>query len=287
MDATIADLAGPGTRERTEEAHIAQLNRRPLTITVTEDEVRIAVRFHVRFENRTHANRYGELADSVRAGIRLIWNQRMSYNMLEGRRFEVVAEFGQVAPGAARSLDHWLITVRPNDNDVATYERCALPPTDQGVPTFVTYPTCDGGVMSIPPSHIGRAGVLGHETMHLFGLVDRYMSIISRPRGRRPVVENDPMRETGGRPDPLGTQDARILPEDLGYLLDRLGIDGLESERGLSTLRRLERGGLTVGAVIGEIHRLREIIAAGRDTRSLIRIRTDFRDRMERLAEDL
>jgi hypothetical protein len=133
--------------------------------------------------------------------------------------------------------------------------------------------------MIVPPRHIDRPSVLGHETLHLFGLVDRYMSITSRPPGRSPIVENEPTRETGGRPDPLGTESGTILREDLGFLFAHLGVYDQEQSRLRASIATLER----------EIYRLREIVRLGRDPYSLIDsvIRRDFTDRMIRSAEDL
>ena len=56
---------------------------------------------------------------------------------------------------------------------------------------------------------------------------------------------------------------------------------------GLDILRRLEREGLTIGAVRGEMVRLREIIELGYDPRSLIRPRRDFNDKILRELENL
>jgi hypothetical protein len=274
-------------RAATEEQNLGSLNRRPLDIQVTDDAVRIRIRFHVRFEDPRMASRLNDLRVGLQTGIDLVWNQPLAGQVFSGRRLVIEPITILVSPTAERDLRYWLITVRPTDQSPATYPGCTFDPLPPGTPTSATMPNCAGGVMSVPPTHIARGGVLGHELLHLFGLVDRYVMLTSiRPRGGT-VTETDPTRETRGRLDPLGAQDAPILAEDLAFLFDRLGIYELEAGRGLDILRRLEREGLTIGAVRGEMVRLREIIELGYDPRSLIRPRRDFNDKIIRELENL
>lgn len=291
MDEQSADpmaAVDPQARARMEAANIAGLNRLPLNIEVTEDAIRFRVNFHVRFEDPAMASRFGELQTSVQTGIRLVWNQLLRGDAFGRRRFTIEPAFTQVSATASRNRNFWLITVRPVDTGPVNYGGCSLPQPDVDIPTSVTDATCDGGVMSIPPLHIARPGVLGHEMLHLFGLLDRYISISSvPPGGGRPQVQNAPTRPTSGRRDPLGTEEGTILAEDLTFLFDRLGVYEMEENRGLEALNRLERQGMTIGAVIGQINRLEEIIRLGRNPRRLFRPRTDFTDRMIRDAENL
>jgi hypothetical protein len=291
MDLEGTDLGPPGARAREEVRNLAGLNRRPLDIQITDQEVRIGIRFHVRFEDPAMANRLSALQGGVQAGLDLVWNQTLSGEVFGGRRLVIAPTFTVVSPTAPRDLNYWLITVRPSDSatngQVIPFQGCAAQTVPLGAPTSVTDSTCAGGVMSLPPSHITRGGVIGHELLHLFGLVDRYALIESvSPTGRR-TVRNDPTRATQGRRDPLGAEDARILPEDVGFLFDRLGIYQMEENRGLAVLRQLEAQGLTIGAVTAEIHRLQETIRLGHDPRSLLPRRGDFTDRMVEGAEHL
>jgi hypothetical protein len=138
--------------------------------------------------------------------------------------------------------------------------------------------------MSIPPSHITKPVTLGHETLHLFGLVDRYVSIASpRPGGTMANV-NAPLRKTGGRPDPLATQRGTILREDLTFLFDRLGVYQMEENRALDTLRQLEAQGMDQAMATVELHRQEEIIRLGHDPRSMVPERRSF---MKELIESV
>jgi hypothetical protein len=274
-----------------EPGRIAALNRRPLAIEVTETDVRFRVRFHVRFEglgDEEARRRFGALQSSFLAGLDLVWNQRLTGLELGGRRFEIVPEMTLVSARSPRDQGHWLITVRPADDAPMAYEGQSMGTSPGGLPTSVTDPTLDGGVMSIPPSHATKPGVLGHEVLHLFGLLDRYLAVTSAPRAGAQVHETVSLRETGGRRDPLAAEDARILPEDLTFLFERLGVYELEAGRGLDTLRALQEGErLDRGLVVAELHRQEEIIRLGQDPRSLIPERRDFRDKVLRSVEDL
>ncbi len=199
---------------------------------------------------------------------------------LEGRGFTLEPEIVSVAANAPRDRRYWLITVRPKNDSPVNYPGCKLdqpPPAD---PTSVTDPTCDGGVMSIPPGHVTKPDVLGHELLHLFGLVDRYLMATRIKRGKKPETILIPTRETGGRLDPLGGEAGTILAEDLTFLFERYGVYRMEESRGLDTLRSLERTGLTIEVVRAEIEHQKQIIRLGHDPQSLIRLREDFRDKI-------
>jgi hypothetical protein len=290
MDVESADIGEamrPGQRARIETQNLANLNQRPLNIEITEDEVRFQVNFHIRFEDAAMENRFDELRASLQRGINLVWNQRLGGAVFGGRRFSITPRITQVTATAARDQNYWLITVRPNDNSPVTFPGCTLDQPPAGVTAAVTDSNCAGGVMNLPPAAITDSSVIGHELLHLFGLVDRYMMLTQRlPRGGSRTVST-PTRETGGRRDPLGGESGRILTEDLAFLFDRLGVYTMEESRGLEVLRQLEQQGLSLAAVSAEIHRLEEIIRLGRDPRSLIRVRRDFYDRMIRDVENL
>lgn len=285
--ADVPEIAVPGSREASERSLIARLNRRPLRISVTEDAVTFRVRFHLRFEDPTMAGRATQLAAALQQGLDTVWNQPLDGDIFGGRRLQVIAETTTVAADAARDRNFWLITVRPSDDAPISYPGCDLPRSDTGVPTSATDATCDGGVMSIPPRHVTMGGVLGHELLHLLGLIDRYTNIVTVQPGGRRINENAPTRETPGRLDPLGAEEGPVLREDLAFLFEHLGVYELEANRALDVLTRLEREGLGIGRVRGEMIRLQEIIDLGYDPRSLIRPRRDFTDRLIRSAEDI
>jgi hypothetical protein len=285
------EAVSPGARTREETRNLGRLNRLPLDIQISEHEVRIGINFHVRFEDPRLASRLGDLRNGLQAGVDLIWNQPLGGEVFGGRRLVLVPNLTLVSQMAARDPNFWLITVRPTDevrgSDLVIYPGCVAQHVPERTPTSVTDSTCAGGVMSIPPAHLTRGSVLGHELLHLFGLVDRYALIESiAPTGER-SIRLDPTRATGGRRDPLGAESARILPEDLSFLFDRLGVYEMEESRGLAALRQLEGQGLSIGSVTAEIHRLQEIIRLGHDPRSLLPVRRDFNDRISSDAQDL
>jgi hypothetical protein len=283
----LVEALNEGSREDEERRLLAQLNRLPLTIEVNETAVTFRVRFHVRFEDASMAGRYGTLVTTLQQGIDTIWNQPLSGEVFGGRSLQVIPETHPVASDADRDRRFWLISVRPSDDAPISYPGCELPQNDSGVPTSATDATCAGGLMSIPPSHISNSGVLGHELLHLMGLVDRYYNMVSvRPSGER-INDNVPTRDTPDRVDPLGAEDGPVLREDLAFLFEHLGVYELEANRGLDVLNELEARGLSIGRVRVEMHRLEEIIRLGYDPRSLIQPRLNFNDALIRSAEDL
>jgi len=289
MDKAMA-VVNPGGGEAyagAERAHLAALNRRPLRIDVTPDVVRFHVKFQVRFEGLSDAEASGKfptLKTTLEAGIRTVWDQSLRGHVFAGRDFELVPQVELVSATAPRNLDFWLVTVRQTDTGPLEFEGQSLGSAPAGLPTSVTDPTVGGGVMSIPPSHTTKPVTLGHETLHLFGLVDRYVSIASLRPGGKMVNVNAPLRKTGGRPDPLATQRGTILREDLTFLFDRLGVYQMEENRGLDTLRQLEAQGMDQAMATVELHRQEEIIRLGYDPRTMIPERRSF---MKELIESV
>lgn len=288
LDSQMAVLSPPGTYEAIERGHLAALNRRPLRVEVTADTVRFHVKLQVRFEGRLSdreaSGQFAILRNSLTAGIRTVWNQRLSGEAFGGRTFELIPTIELVPARAVRNRDYWLVTVRPTDTGPIEYEGTSLGEAISGLPTSATDPTVDGGVMSIPPRHVNQPDTLGHETLHLFGLVDRYRSVTHVPPGGQPVNRTDPLRPTGGRPDPLATEHGPILREDMAYLFERLGVYEMEQTRGLDTLRQLEAQGMDQAMVTVELHRQEEIIRLGYDPRSMIPERRSF---MKELIESV
>ena len=236
-------------------------------------------RFHVRFEDPAMAGRFGELRKGLAAGVDLVWKQQLD-GVFAGRTFTVVPELTLIGATTARNHDFWLITVRKASTGLAvTYPGCALPNPDPQFATSVTDPMCDGGVMSIPPAHLTNAGVLGHELLHLFGLLDRYVMFTDIPKTGAPTFTLQQLRNTPGRRDPLGGQDATILREDLGYLFDKLGVYRRESGGRDAAIQLMDR----------EVRRFKRIVELGYDPDSLVRdlAPKDFVDKTMKTAEDL
>jgi hypothetical protein len=257
-----------------ERQNLAALNRKPTTLEVTTTSVRIRVRFQVRFEGLTDKEakeKFPVLQQNLQQGVSDIWNQKLKGAVLPGRTFEVVPELKLVSQTAARDENFWLITVRPTDKGPMVYGTTKLGDAPGGVPTSVTSAKLDGGVMSIPPSTINEPGILGHETLHLFGLADRYLIL---PIAGKP--ENFGLRETGGRNDPLGADEegkvkGKILEEDLGFVLDQFGVYPR----------------IPYSDVVVELRKVDEIIKTGRDPDSLIRKRKNFEQETIKQVEDL
>jgi Domain of unknown function (DUF4157) len=277
LDAGSAEPASSVKQKQEREgSNWSGLNLAPVTIAMNADAIVVSVRFHVRFEDPAMKGRFAELQSTLNAGVDLVWKKKLE-GVFAGRTFTVVPELTLVDAAAPRDRKFWLITVRTVSTGVAvTYPGCTLDQPDPHVPTSVTDSTCDGGVMSIPPAHITNAGVLGHELLHLFGLIDRYMLLSQQGTTQFMLV---PTRETHGRPDPLGGEDGTILREDLGYLLDKLGVYKRESQRQAPAL----------GIVETEVRRLRRIVELGYDPDSLVRTipPKDFNDKVIKSAEDL
>jgi hypothetical protein len=265
-----------------EKANIAKLNRKPVTLEVTETDIRLKVRLNVRFEganDKQAKKRFPVLRRNLEQGIGETWNQKLKGTLLPGRTLEVIPEISLVAQDAPRNYDFWLITVRPTDKGPMVYGADKLGEVER--PTSATSAQLDGGVMSIPPSHVHLPSILGHETLHLFGLADRYVDI--------PGEGMFNLREREGKPDPLGVDEKKaeaadteekimyplpegtILEEDLGFVLDQFGIYPTAP----------------YSDVLAELRVVEETIRTGRDPDSMINKRTDFIDKVTKSAEDL
>ena len=277
LDEDTDDAAAP-YKQRNEALNIQKLNRKALDIAVTNDAIVFRVKFQVFFNDAKMIGKFDALTKSLQKGIDLVWNQTIPSGVFAGRKFTIIPETTLIKSLADRTDNAWLIEVRSKDTGPVKHGSCALDQPGPGDPTSVTDPLCDEGVMSIPPSHVTNPGVLGHEIMHLFGLIDRYVSFTDVPKkGGKPVTTLQPTRKTGGRKDPLGGQDATILSEDLGYIFSGLGVYEKEKDRNGPRLAILER----------EVRRLREIVDTGCAPESLIKIREDFRDKVIKSVEDL
>ena len=276
LDKTSEDASIP-FKQQTEALNLQKLNRKPVNIMVTSDAIVFQVKFQVLFNDPKMSSRFGDLKKTIQAGIDLVWNQKIQSGAFAGRKFTIVPEVTLIDALAKRTDDAWLIEVRQKDAGPVQHGGCTLEQPGPGAPTSVTEPLCDDGLMSIPPAHITNPGVLGHEIMHLFGLVDRYVAFTDIPKKGKPITTLQPTRETRGRKDPLGGQDATILSEDLGYIFSGFGVYEQEKDRRSPGLAIIER----------EVRRLREIVETGCAPDSLIRIREDFRDKIIKSVDEL
>ena len=259
------------------------MNRTPMTVEVTERAVRIRARFQARFEGRTDKEAralFPTLEKNFRKGVADTWNQTLKGDVFGGRTFEMIPEITLVPATAKRDANSWLITVRPTDKAPMKHAGVSLGTAPGGIPTSATDPSVDGGVMSIPPSHIKLADTLGHETLHVFGLVDRYVWMAELPATDKPG--DLPMRDTKGRKDPLGSQGGTILAEDLGFVFDEFGVYDKEASRFPSLV-----AGMSHSQILAEIMRVDEIIKLGRDPNSMVRERGNFNREMVKQTEDL
>lgn len=262
-------------RKKIEENFIANINRKPIEVSVTDDAVIMHVKFQVFFSDPSMQKQFDQLKKTIQTGINLVWNQPLGQGVLANRKFIMLPDVVLIDSLAKRSDDFWLIEVRASDKSKVVHTGCSLPQPDPGTPTSVTDPLCDNGLISIPPSHISNTFVIGHEIIHLFGLVDRYVMFTEMEKGKQKVTFL-PLRETRGRKDSLGGADGPILPEDLGYIFNRYGVYDKERQRSDPQVAYLEP----------EVARLREIIRLGCDPNSLIPTRKDFTDKMIKDAED-
>ncbi len=276
IDDNAADLNMPGKRA-TEENNLANLNKLPINISQNDSDIVVTIKFQAFFEDASMKDKFDTLKTNVQAGINLVWNHTLTDEVFGGKKFSIIPSFTLIDNRVARKHDFWLINIRKVNKGKAIYPGCSLPQPDPDIPTSITDPLCDGGIISIPPLHITLPGVLGHELLHLFGLVDRYFTVTSIKPGKGKVFEDEPVRETGGRKDPLGAQDGTILMEDLGYLFDKLGIYKNENTRNEAIIAYAKP----------EVRRLKRIVELGYDPDSLLPVRKDFTDKIIKSAEDL
>jgi hypothetical protein len=280
-------------RPAMEAQRLARMNRRPLRVEIADDAIIFRVRFQVQFESPAHANRLGAVRGAVQRAAETVWTSPQGEAIL-GKRFEMKTEV--VPADGARNHDFWLIVVRADDQGSVQRAGCALD-DPRPVVAAVTDPDCDGGVMNIPPRSTGDASLIGHELLHLFGLVDRYLLTQTQPAPQRAtprlpgapapapapaVVGTIRMREPGDhRRDPLGAEQGPILREDLAFIFDRLGVyDADEAD----FARRI---GMDLGQAQRWERYFLEVIRLGRDPHRLFRVRDNFNDRMLRNAENL
>ena len=265
-------------KREAEERNLKNLNRKPITLTVTDSDIVFKVNFQVFFQDPASKKNFTTLKSTIKSGIDLVWNQKLKGGVFDNRKFTIVPEVLLIDALSNRLPEFWLIEIRKTDIEKVSHPGCKMPQPGSGAPTSVTEALCDNGVMSIPPSHITIPGIIGHEMLHLFGLIDRYVEFVEiDKKTKKRQVTLDPLRKTNGRKDPLGGQDGTILSEDLGYIFSEFGVYAEEQNK----------NNLKLSIVEMEVRRLKEIVAYGCDPNSLIKIRKDFNDKIIKSAEDL
>ena len=294
MDKDGSDPLGE-LKEPLEVKQIEKLNKLPLNIKVSATKISFHIKLHVNFEGKStedSAEDFKRLTKTFNEGLELVWNHQIRQLMpLEGRDFEVIPKFVHIVDSTKRDHNYWLISVRPGDKSPLKYNDVVIGGDEEGVeglPTSATDPMIDGGVMSIPPSHIDKPDILGHELMHLFGLVDRYMVItdISADKKTKTTRLEPTRAHLHKRLDPLGSQDSTLLKEDLNFIFDEYGVYDKETQR---EKKEILKGcyGMSEGQIRVEIEKLKKIIRTGKAPDSLIPIRTDFRDKIIDSANDI
>lgn len=237
------------------EGDIRRINPLPVSVETTSDLVRMTVRFQVMFDGRTDKEAqalFPTLKASLQTGFTAAWNQTLTMGPFAGREFELVPDVTLVPDGSKRNPSYYLIQVRPKDLDTPMYQGKPIPGADIAtkVPTSITDPERDSGVMSIPPSHIQKPDVLAHETAHLFGLVDRY---VLKTEGKR--TKTVPMRtyQKGEKrvdllagkerwlDEPASHSGEVIFQEDLDVVFENMGVYDVEAQRGSEPYARTDR----------------------------------------------
>jgi hypothetical protein len=191
-----------------EEAAIGSVNCRALSIHVLPDQIEFVVRLQVRFAGLTPeqaGQQFPTVRQNLMAGIAQIWSQRLSRlpSLVRGREFEVTPQVELIPADAPRNPDYWLVDVDP------------------AVTRAVTDPF-DGTTRVAPGTD---SATLGHESLHLFGLIDRYADNKRTHRSVGFRGTASPTTSSGiTRGDPLDIGHGPILPEDLEYLFVQLDV---------------------------------------------------------------
>jgi len=181
-------------------------------------EIDFTVHFQARFLGRKKADvqaDFVKLQNNLQKGVQQIWGQTLGSmpSLVRNYDFTFTATVGLVDEADARDDNFWLIDVNPATKRAETHAEV------------------NGGFMSIAPGDVDNADTLGHESLHLFGLTDRY-------RDNLKTKHSESVRGTGDlnapgvagkgtgvtRNDPLDTGKGPILAEDLDFVFARSGV---------------------------------------------------------------
>lgn len=203
---------------------LPQVNRKPLSIHIMppmeefHGELDFTVHFQARFLGRKKAEAQADfvkLQSNLQQGVQQIWGQTLG-NMpalVRNYDFTFTATVVLVDEADARDDNFWLIDVNPATKRAETHAEI------------------NGGFMSIAPADINNADTLGHESLHLFGLTDRYRDNLRTKHSESVRGTGDlngpgvPGKGTGvTRNDPLDTGKGPILAEDLDFVFAHSGV---------------------------------------------------------------
>lgn len=201
-----------------EGAGIDMVNRKPLSIHAMPPqeefpgELEITAHFQVRFIGRTEADAkadFQKLRKNLETGMQQIWGQSLGSmpSLVRNYNFTVTPTVAFVAESAPRDPNFWLIQVDPT------------------VKRAFTQALVNDGMMSIGPNALDNPDTLGHESLHLFGLIDRYRDNPATGHSESIRGTNTGGAGTGAkRNDPLDTGKGPILHEDLEFVFAHSGV---------------------------------------------------------------
>lgn len=215
----VLDLStGGNTRQRIAETMLMLLaNRKPLWTHVMPPqeefpgEIEIEAHFQAAFLGRKAADArpdFNKLQKSLETGVQKVWGQTLGAmpSLVKNYTFTVTPTAAQVEETAPRNDNFWLISVDPANKRAETHAEV------------------NGGVMTIAPTDVDKPDTLGHESLHLIGLTDRYRDNLLTKHSESVRGTNTAGAGTGAtRNDPLDTGKGPILHEDLDYLFVNLG----------------------------------------------------------------
>lgn len=215
LDLNMVNLIQAGA----EGALVERVNWKALNISVMppiEDipgELNFNVRFQARFLGRKKAEvqaDFVKLRSNLEKGVQQVWAQTLGRlpSLVRKYNFSFSATVSLVDEAEARDNNFWLIEVDPKTTRAETH------------------PEMNGGFMSVAPADVGKPDTLGHESLHLFGLADRYRDNLQT--GHSESVRGSGKPGSAGiagqgtgvtRNDPLDTGNGPILAEDLEFVL--------------------------------------------------------------------
>jgi hypothetical protein len=214
LDLNMVNLIQAGA----EGALVEKVNWKALNIGVMppiEDipgEITFSAHFQARFLGRKKADVQGEFAklkSNLEKGVQQVWGQTLQ-NMpstVRNYNFSFTVTVSLVDEADPRDDNFWLIDVNPQTKRAETH------------------PEMNGGFMSIAPTDVDKPDTLGHESLHLFGLADRYRDNLQT--GHSESVRGSGKPGSAGiagqgtgvtRNDPLDTGKGPILTEDLEFV---------------------------------------------------------------------
>lgn len=175
-------------------------------------DITFAVSFQARFLGRKKADvqaDFAKLRSSLERGVQQVWGQTLGNmpSLVRNYKFSFTVTVSLVDEADPRDDNFWLIDVNPKTTRAETH------------------PEMNGGVMSIAPTDVDKPDTLGHESLHLFGLTDRYRDNLQTGHSEsvrgsgKPLSAGIAGQGTGvTRNDPLDTGKGPILPEDLEFV---------------------------------------------------------------------